>query len=234
MAARLASARSRWERLAGTVALASLFDTLDDVSTGIDQLDQALSQVRGRGYRFGRDWEAQLSTLRRRWPQQRTQALRLLESERRVLQTGARDVELLLQRAARDTGLVDTVESRVRDLELNVSRAESRVRETFDGTQQQATALRSEIQKAQFLMDVLDSASFDLLPNEHPVAACESTWVSDAQKPEGLLFLTDARLIFEQRQEVAKKKVLFITTEKELVQEMLWDTPIGAVDELEA
>ncbi len=48
-----------------------------------------------------------------------------------------------------------------------------------------------------------------------------------------MLFLTDARLVFEQRQEIAKKKVLFITTEKELIQQKLWESPIGAVDELE-
>jgi LSD1 subclass zinc finger protein len=71
------------------------------------------------------------------------------------------------------------------------------------------------------------------MPGEHPVAACKSSWTSDPQAPEGLLFLTDARIIFEQRQEIARKKVLFITTQKELVQSKLWEAPVGSIDDVE-
>ncbi|MCU0519248.1 MAG: hypothetical protein MUF84_00945 [Anaerolineae bacterium] len=214
--------------------MASLFDVLEQVTGNLNKVDRDLSSIRARGYRFGRDWETQVGLLGSRWPQQHAQAIRLLEDERRTLQGAARDVELLLQRANRDAGLVDTAESRVAALQSSINAAEWRVRGTFDGTQQEASALQREIDKAQFLLDALDNASFDLLPDEHGVAACEAVWTTDQATPEGYLFLTDARLIFEQRQEVAKKKVLFITTEKELIQKKLWESPIGAVEELEA
>ncbi len=234
MATRLAIVRSNWESIAGGVALASLFDALEQVTGQIDGVSQALSSVRARGYRFGREWETQLEAISGRWPQQHTQAIRLLEGERRVLQSAAQDVDNLLQRANRDAGLVSTAESRIAVLQSNINAAERRVRDTFDQTQQQAYSLQREIDKVQFLLDALDEASFDLLPDEHAIAACEAVWASDQEEPEGRLFLTDARLIFEQWQEVAKKKVLFITTEKELIQKKLWESPIGAVEELEA
>lgn len=234
LATRLAVVRSNWERVAGGVALASLFDALEQVTGQLNGVSQALASVRARGYRFGRDWETQVEAISDRWPQQHTQAVRLLDSERRVLQSAAQDVDNLLQRASRDAGLVSTAESRIAVLQSNISAAERRVRDTFDQTQQQAYALQREIAKVQFMLDALDEASFDLLPDEHGIAACEATWVSDQDEPEGRLFVTDARLIFEQRQEVAKKKVLFITTEKELIQKKLWESPIGAVEELEA
>jgi hypothetical protein len=82
------------------------------------------------------------------------------------------------------------------------------------------------------MLDALDSASFDLLPDEHGVAVCKAQWVSDNQQPEGMLFLTDSRLIFEQREERVIKRKLF-SSEKELVQEKLWDTPVGAIAELQ-
>jgi hypothetical protein len=185
-----------WQRVAGTLALASLFDVLDDVTGDLDSLSQKLADVRARGYRFGRDWETQVGSLNDRWPQQRSQATRLLQNEQRTLQRGASDIDMLLQRAARNAGLISTAESRIRALESNARSAETRVRQTFDATTQQANALQQEISVAQFL--------------------------------------TDARLIFEQRQEIATKKVLFITTKKELIQEKLWESPIGAVEELEA
>jgi hypothetical protein len=233
-AARLASVRTNWERAAGLVSFAGLLDTIERVDTDMGELKQALSDVRARGYRFGRDWESNLAGLQERWSRQRPEARRLLGSEQRVLRTAARDVETLLQRAVRDPGLLSTAEGRVRDFEGNIRQAEQRVRGTFDDTWTQAQTLQEEVARARAVLDALDTASFDLQPDEHGVAVCEATWVSDNQEPEGLLFLTDARLIFEQRQEIAKKKVLFITTEKELIQEMLWASPIGAVDELEA
>ena len=50
-------ARSNWDRVAGAVALASLFDALDQVSQNMNVLGQKMGDVRARGYRFGRDWE---------------------------------------------------------------------------------------------------------------------------------------------------------------------------------
>ncbi len=234
MTARLASVRSDYERVAGAVALASLVDALENVTSNIDNVSRGLADVRARGYRFGRDWETQLETLRIRWPQQRIETTRLLEGQRRVLNSAARDIETLLQRAGRDGNLIGTAQSRVTDLQFNISGAERQISSTFDGIQEQVSTLQQEVDRAGLLLNALDSACFDLLPDEHGVAVCEAAWTSDQQQPEGMLFLTDSRLIFEQRQEVAKKKVLFITTEKELIQEKLWEAPIGAVDDLEA
>jgi hypothetical protein len=207
---------------------------VENVTSTIDEVDHTLSDIRARGYRFGRDWESKLSTLKERWPGQRNEARRLLEDERRILRDAARDAERTLERAQRDARLVDDAESRIDALESNISRAERRVRQTFDATWEQTLALRQELREAESLLEALDSAQFDLYPDEHAIAVCEATWTSDAQEPEGMLFLTDARLIFEQRQEVATKKILFVTTEKELIQEKLWESPIGAVEELEA
>jgi hypothetical protein len=47
---------------------------------------------------------------------------------------------------------------------------------------------------------------------------------------DGVLLLTDMRLIFEQKEEVATKKVLFITTEKQKVQQLAWEVPVAYVD----
>ena len=66
------------------------------------------------------------------------------------------------------------------------------------------------------------------------MAACKAEWEIDKDKKEGILYLTDRRMLYEQEQEVAAAKVLFITTKKELVQKLLWEVPIGAVDNAQA
>ena len=87
---------------------------------------------------------------------------------------------------------------------------------------------------ATFMLDHVDEATFKLFPDENGVAACKAKWLSQKGEPEGILLLTDQRLIYEQVEEVAKKKVLFVTTEKELVRELAWDAPVGAVDKVSA
>jgi len=228
----LANARTRWERLAGAVALSALLDQIANVTSNVEGLDKEVAAIRARGYRFGRNLEDQTTTLKSRWPQQRTEANRLLQDQRLNLQNAANEVQRLLGQAERNYGLMDTVDSRLWALENHINEAQRNVRGVFDNTEQEINKLQAEVRRVQKMLDALDHASFDLLPNEHGVAACEAKWISDNQQPEGMLFLTDSRVIFEQREERVIKKKLF-SSEKELVQQKLWDTPVGAITELE-
>ncbi len=229
----LASARTRWERLAGLVALSALFDQLSSVTSEVDGLDHEIAQLRVRGYRFGRTLEERAATLKSRWPQQQMSANRLLQDQRNVLQNAANETQRLLSQAERNTGLLDTVDSRLWALENQINEAQRNVRGVFDNTEQEIDKLQEEMRDVRAMLDALDSASFDLLPDEHGVAVCKAQWISDNQEPEGMLFLTDSRLIFEQREERVIKKKLF-SSEKELVQEKLWDTPVGTINDVQA
>ncbi|MBN2392940.1 MAG: hypothetical protein JXR84_19570 [Anaerolineae bacterium] len=231
-AQQFANARTRWERLAGLIALGAIVDQLSSVTGEIDDLDHEISELRARGYRFGRTMEERAAAVKARWPQQKASANRLLQERRSVLQSAANETQRLLGQAERNTGLLDTVDSRLWALENQISEAQRNVQGVFNNTEQDINELQSEMRQVRALLDALDGASFELLPDEHGVAVCKAQWVSDNQEPEGMLFLTDSRLIFEQREERVIKKKLF-SSEKELVQEKLWDTPVGAIDELQ-
>jgi hypothetical protein len=48
-----------------------------------------------------------------------------------------------------------------------------------------------------------------------------------------VLYLTDQRLIFEQKEEVATKKFLFIATDKQTVQKLMLEVPVVLVEKAE-
>lgn len=231
---RLSSARARWQRLTGLVALGALFDHLEDVTSRVGNLGNEIAEVRARGYRYGRSWEEKTAMLQSRWPQQRQEATRLLQDQRRVLQNSANEAQRLLNQAERNASLIDTVDNRLWALENQVDEAQRTVRGAFDSTEQEIDALLGEVEQVRSMLDALDDASFEMHPDEHGVAVCAAQWVSDHQQPEGRLFLTNNRVIFEQREERVTKKVLFIATKKQLIQEMLWAVPVGAVIEMES
>jgi DNA-directed RNA polymerase subunit RPC12/RpoP len=49
-----------------------------------------------------------------------------------------------------------------------------------------------------------------------------------------VLYLTDQRLIFEQKEEIATKKVLFVVTEKQKVQGLQLEAPVALVEKVDA
>ncbi|MGC9357304.1 MAG: hypothetical protein ACP5GX_05535, partial [Anaerolineae bacterium] len=229
----MSNIRSQWERLAGLAALATLHDRLEDIGSTVQGLEGRINDVRARGYAFGRGWEDEAISLRRQWSARSRDATRLLEKERRVLRSAADDAEDLLRRAQRSPALADTAENRLRELERRINEAENRINGSFDQTWNEIRQLESELDRTDFLLENLGSASFRLYPDEHAVAATDAEWMAQGSEPiKGLLFLTDGRLIFEQREEIVTKKFLFIAREKEMVQELLWQAPVGGIEVL--
>jgi len=208
--------------------------SVEDLTHSLDDLKQSLQGLDTRGYQFSSGWVASAELLDQRWRRQRSEVMRLIDSERRALKNSARGVERMLSEAARNHQLIDEAEAHVDAVERSINSAQQRIRRAFSKTSGEVNEVQSKVDHAHHLLDNLADASFQLHPGEDAVDFCEAVWVSDHEEPEGLLFLTTNRLLFEQREKVAKKKVLFIAVKKELVQEKLWESPIGAVSELEA
>jgi ribosomal protein S27E len=101
--------------------------------------------------------------------------------------------------------------------------------------QQNVEQTRQQIEEIRKVLDQIDEAGFELYPAEDPVAICRARYIErEEEGPEGILYLTDERLIFERKEKVATKKFLFITTEKQTVQDLIFAVPIGQVEQAKA
>jgi predicted nucleic acid-binding Zn-ribbon protein len=233
-AERFDSLRSRWDGLRSRATLAHLHDGIEDTAGKIEGLPHQIAKLRKRGYRYSRAWEAQAETLRESWPERRREARRILREQARDMDDLAKDIEELCDHSRLSDSGLDRLDDKLDRLQSQITSAESNVRGAFDSLNDQIYQLQREFDSVEFMLDSLDTAAFDLYPDENGVAACEATWTNHPDEPKGILFLNDGRLVFEQREKKAKKKVLFITIESELVQDKLWETPVGNVAELEA
>jgi hypothetical protein len=92
--------------------------------------------------------------------------------------------------------------------------------------------------KLEWTLTELSEASFELLATESPLMAVKAVWATEGKQkkddPEGVLFLTDLRLLFEQKEKIATKKVLFVATEKKKVQELHWEVPLVLIDNVKS
>ena len=231
---RLSALRSEWTGLSGKITLGYLGDEIEDRAGQIEALPLRVAELRKRGYRYHGDWEARVEAMSEGWPERRRRAIRLQSERARSLQVPAKEIAELCDHSMLSDGALDRLESSLEELEAKLEDAERGVRGAYDSLDAPLYELEREFDAAEAVLESMDTASFDFYPDENGVAVCKATWINHPDEPEGLLFLTDGRLVFEQREKKAKKKVLFITTESELVQELLWESPVGNIEDLAA
>ena len=228
----------------GLISKSSLSSVKDDYSaldTNIANLGLRVKKIRDRKYAFNKLYEQQASDFLKQWTSKKfsiqnqinTEANRLIAEIRPLEQRVSR-----LQVGMASMSVVKTVKTEVDNFESRVSSVESSLGQLFDDLKSEVDKLDRQLDMVESTLDHSEAASFGFLPGESVVMAVKAVWTKDKKEdkddPEGILFLTDQRLIFEQKQEVATKKVLFVTTERELIQNQLFEVPVVSVESVKA
>ncbi len=241
LASDISSLERRVAQLQPQAQLNSLRDRVEDLGTTAEGLEQRVQSLRARGYVYERGLEAEAGELRKRWSQMRLGILRQINTQAQQLQRDVKPLEdqlgQLVARARHPASarpLHTRLESAVRLFEEKASAAQNTISGMFDEFGNKVFQFTSRLDKIDWMLKQLAEASFKLLPTEGGLAAVKAGWVKGRKEqdddPQGVLYLTDQRLILEQKQEIVTKKVLFIAKEKESVQQLLWEVPVVQVD----
>jgi len=235
--------------LQGDVSTLQSKASLSDVQADVSQLDQQLSKmaatleaVRKQGYVYGGDIDAKLYDLMSQWQTVKPQVDDAIYRHGYSLSQSAANLHGPLSQlaayqgnAAQARSLLPSVKASVDSLLANAGQIESNIQAMYSNIESEAGTLNGRLWRIESTMKLIAEAKFRLADGEAAIVAMKAKWDKDGKDdPEGNLFLTDKRLIYEQRQEIAKKKVLFVVTEKELVQQVLIDTPLSAVSSVKA
>jgi hypothetical protein len=213
---------SRLAELQNGLGLTQLNQQVQQAQNHLNHARVSLRDCRTRGYIFQKNLETTISELE-------TQASGLrdrLTEQVRSLKAEAGELEILLAKnvsAARGSLMV---------LENKVKAAVSAVQGECQRIDGRAQEINASVKKIVWTLHQLEQASFSLTASEAVVDATQALWKrggsSDVVK--GIFYLTDLRIIFEQKDEKATKKILFITTETEKHQKLEWEAPIELVE----
>jgi predicted nucleic acid-binding Zn-ribbon protein len=235
--------------LQSDVRLTGLRDEVEDLDTQINGLRPCIQDLREQGYVFGKGFEAQADGYASQWQalkprifQEIDRQAPMLENQLRPFEDQYAQVRARANSPAAVQPAVDRLDSQLDSLGQKVSAVKSSVESMYDSLESEAGKFKASLDRlAEMLQRFAEAAavgSFGLLPTEGAVMAVKATYSRDEKMdkddPQGYLFLTDQRLIFEQNQEVATKKVLFITTEKQKVQKLIFEAPVALVEQAEA
>lgn len=235
--------QSKVSSLQKSVRLAEVRDAVEDLQVKVAGISQRIGGLRQKGYVFEKTLEQQAANLSQQWTrvhpsinQQINLQATNLQASMRPIETQMSQLTVLSRNPASARPLLATLQSHVKLLEDKASAAEKTISGMYNQLESQVGQLGRHLDEIEFLLTNLAEASFQLLPTEGGVAAVKAVWCKTGKEqkedPEGILFLTDQRVIFEQKEEIATKKVLFIATEKQKVQALQWEIPVASLDQV--
>lgn len=129
---------------------------------------------------------------------------------------------------------LQNLQTQVNKLSEQIRQAESDLERRFSEIQSRNSQAGTRLRNIHWALEQLAEAKFNLERDEHLVMAVQNRWDKEGKDdPEGVLYLTDRRMIFEQKEKVATKKVLFITTASEFIHQTLIDQPLNEIQSFE-
>lgn len=243
--AKMNDVRWSFEKLQKQVKLTSVLDQVEDLDTKIKGLTGRITALRNRNFPFEKGLEGQAADLLKRWLPLRqsvniqiNQQVSLLEAALRPLESRLGQAAAAVHSPALALPMLTQLETECSNLEEKASAAESTINGMYDSLESEAGKLFHHLDEVEWAYTSLEQACFKLLPTEALIMAVKAIWTRDNREdrddPEGILFLTDQRLLFEQNEEVATKKVLFITTERKKVQVLAAEVALTMIQETNA
>ena len=224
-------------KLQEAATLPAVGEDLDEINTLLGRLPADLQAVRQRGYVHEAQLEGQINTLAERWEglyQQVADALynqqvELVEAANRLLD----NVDRLYDRGV-DRGTVNSCWAGVRALQSRIEAAHKNLSGMYDDYGDQLEQIETSIDRVEWMLDQVEAAKFQLLQSEAPIRAGSARWARQGEDegPKGILYLTDQRLLFEQKEEVTTEKFLFIKMKSETVHEFLFEAPVNSIEEV--
>lgn len=232
-------------RLQDAARLNNVRGDVERLDADITSLPNQIAALRAQGYAFEKGLETEVMQIQAEWRGVEPTARSQIETQAAHLQVELRTLEgqmtqLAAQRAnpALARPNLERLKASTQTLTDKAGAAERTVLSIYQPISGKVSALKYRLQKVEWMLTQLAEASFKLLATESGIMAVKAVWCKDVKErpedPEGVLYLTDQRLIFEQKEEIATKKVLFITTAKEKVQALQWEAPVALIEDVKS
>ncbi len=230
---RVQEAQNRFAALENQAQLGNIYDAIGEFDTQLVDLPLALEALRSRGYVHAEQLEDRLEALEDKWDDVRPRVESTLHQQVERLDKQLDEVERQIHRLRPSDSMLRTSDSLLNSLEKRISGAGTAVSNLYSGMNADLYAIQHDLNRATAMMDALDeSANIILRETEGPLLAVKTEWRRDGDEgPEGMLFLTDQRLLFEQREEVVTKKRFGIfKADSEMIQELLLEGEVADIE----
>lgn len=234
----VSSLEFKFSNLDNRYELTNVESTIETIGHGLRTYPTQLLELERRGFLHTLPLKNALKAAKSDWARGREREVRQeLASLKKKLVRERSKVNAQIRRLDKPSASkIERAEETIEAFDDAISDAESHLNMLVSNPSAKVDKVAFQMRRTEWMLDQLDeSPDINMLENEGPLLAVEAEWENDGDEgPDGVLYLTDQRIIFEEKAEKATKKFLFITRESELVQELLINEPVSEIQEVEA
>ncbi len=227
--------RSAYEEVRRSAAMDDVTHKLSSVTSEITSLPDQIAGLRSQGYVFASYLERKAEVLASQWEQisdlVRQTVVREIARVQEQLDILA-DLWGKVEQQTMDRNraiLLTQIERAISSLSEEIKAAQKRIEAMYGDVPGNVSQTQQQIRQIQQYLKLAQEAHVSWKPAERLFSAIEAKWLKgNKDTPEGILYLTDQRLIFEQKEKVGGR----FGFGGEMVQQELWAVPVGAVSEI--
>lgn len=230
-------ANSKFKELIGKVKLTTLASSITTLGNETTKLPTSIKEVRDRGYAYRSYLEYKVEVLEEQWTEVDEDLKHWVETESEELRDDLQHVEKLVQRLT-NAGITTAAQrqlartqSAIEVLEEKIEAAEEHIESQYETIQREVSNTKRQLTEINWIMDMKDEASFDFGAAEEVFLVAKAEWDDGDDKPDGMLFLTNHRLVFEQKEKTGKRFGMFGGKEQ---QGVLWEATISQIEDVTA
>jgi hypothetical protein len=224
----------RYTRLEGDAQLGSVYQGIAEIEKLLVEIPVTVDGLRSRGYVHSGRLESQRDSYQAQWESLRPRVESALGDHINRLNSDMAQTSRRVQAISNgNAAVMAAAKTAVDGLSSKVDAARRALESLYNNLLTQLRQLNRSIAQVTTMMGLLDSApDIHLRLSEGPLVAANSQWLQNSKDgPEGVLFLTDQRLIFEQREEIVTKRTLGIfKKESEKIQKVLIEAEVGDIE----
>ncbi len=235
--AAVSEAEGKFQALIKKVKLSDLASNITTLGATTTSLPADIQAVRDRGYVYRSYLEYKVDVLSEQWKDMDEDLKAWVDNESKELEDDLEQVQGLVERltgAGLTTSaqmLLKRTQSAIEVLEEKIEAAEEHIEDQYETVQREVDNTKRQLTEINWVMDMKDEASFDFGAAEEVFLVAKAEWDDGKDKPDGLIFLTNQRLVFEQKEKTGKRFGMFGGKE---AHGILWETPISTVEDVTA
>lgn len=236
------SLQNRYHDVQAQAQLASVRQAAGDTEAMVDRVIDLARAVRSLGYAWESDLETRCLDMRQRWMNIKPDIMAAIDRQAADLQGRQAQVESQVNWIVQNPPLPESAPAALQQADAQLSSlgsaaetADSTIRGMFSQFASDVATLEQHLNDVRWMLDQAAQSKATWLPKEAIVSAVQAKWQKgNKDDPSGILFLSDQRILFERKEQVATKKVLFVATQKETVQQLLLDVPLAQLATVQA
>ncbi len=224
--------RRQFASLESRAQLSGIYKAIGHLDSRLTALPLELDGLRRRRYVHAGQLEDKIVALDERWESVRPRIDQTLKHHVGLLNGDLDQARRMMGGLGRGVAGISAASAALSGLSAKIDAAQSAVSGLYSGLDDQIDDIDEAMNRVDWMLDHFEAAQFELRETEAPIAAAAAEWDQDGDKgPDGILYLTDQRLLFEQKEHIATKKILgIITTKKEEVHDFLFDVEISNIE----